>query len=183
MTMLQLPSHGVLLKLHNIGIYLIGDSGIGKSEIALQLIHQGACLICDDAPNFIVNKNPEQITGHCPKDFYGLLHIHDLGIINIMEIFSSDPPEREIFKPSQTIHFIIELVAADRLSVIKKQNPQQLLSPVHQYWQYHNQTIPGIRMHLYPGRNIPIMIKTAVMQFSALSHKTSSNHYHLSAEQ
>ncbi len=181
--MTTLPSHGVLLELHNMGIYLIGHSGIGKSEIALQLIHQGACLVCDDAPDFtsnVVSQDNEndkihgQITGHCPKGYYGLMHLHDLGIINIIELFSSDASERQYFKPSQIVHFVIELIAVDnRQTIITKQSPQQLLTPGYQHWHCHSWTIPGIRIHLYPNRNIPMIINTAVLQFSTLFHKAS----------
>lgn len=161
--MTPLPKHGVLLEYNGIGVYIIGASGIGKSEIALQLIHQGACLICDDAPDLSDDTDSRQVFGSCPEGFYGLMHLHDLGIINIMELFGSD-----YFKLSQAINFIIELVpAADKLAVVSHQTPQQLLTPDYQYWQYHGWTIPGIRIHLYPNRNIALMIKTAVMQFSS----------------
>ena len=161
--MTPLPRHGVLLELNGIGIYIIGVSGIGKSEIALQLIHQGACLICDDAPDLSADTDSRQVLGSCPEGFHGLMHLHDLGIINIMELFSAD-----YFKPRQAINFIIELATADdKLAIVSEQTPQQLLTPDYQHWQYHGWTIPGIRIHLYPNRNIPSVIKTAVMQFSA----------------
>ncbi len=157
-----LPAHGTLLELDGIGVYLIGHSGVGKSEIALQLIDQGACLICDDAPNFKTDLHHEKLSGSCPKSFYGLMHIHDLGIINISELISPAS-----FKDNHSIDFIIELVATDTmLAVTTQQTPQQLLSPNYQNWQYQHWTISGIRLHLYPNRNIPLLIKTAVKQFT-----------------
>jgi len=169
-----LPAHGVLLELNGVGLYLIGASGIGKSEIALQLINQGACLICDDAPDLRADRDSGQVSGHCPEGFYGQMHIHDLGIINITELINTDS-----FKPISVINFIIELVAADdRLTVVSQQTPQQLLTPDYQHWQYQHWTIPGIHLHLYPNRNIPLLIKTAVMQFLFLEQQQSeiTNH-------
>lgn len=182
--MTTLPTHGVLLEFNNLGLYLVGDSGIGKSEIALQLIHQGAALICDDAPDFTIDKNEERIIGHCPKNFYGLMHLHDLGIINVIELFNSNlsennPARRDYFKPCHSIDFIIELVAADnRLSIISRQTPQQLLTTDYQYWQYQGWTIAGIRIHLYPNRNIAVIIKTAVMQFLSFNMMETNHKGH-----
>ena len=170
--MLNLPAHGVLLELNDTGIYLIGDSGIGKSEIALQLIHQGARLICDDAPDFTADTQTGQLLGSCPEGFYGLMHVHDLGVINIMQLFNPDS-----FKACQHIDLVIKLAAADnRLAVITEQTPQQLLTPDYQYWHYHAWTIPGIYLHLYPNRNIPLLIKIAVLQFSSAAALTTNYH-------
>ena len=182
--MRPLPAHGVLLELNGIGLYLIGSSGLGKSEIALQLIYQGACLICDDAPNLMVDTGSNQLSGHCPEGFYGLMHIHDLGIINLLELFNSslltkEHSRKDLFHANHTIDFIIELVSTeDRFSVIAQQTPQELLSPNYLNWQFQHWTIPGIRIHLYPNRNIPFIIKTAVLQFS--SHLSSKNSDHTS---
>ncbi|MCW8930154.1 MAG: hypothetical protein OQL19_07965 [Gammaproteobacteria bacterium] len=160
--MTPLPLHGVLFEFNGVGTYLIGASGLGKSEVALQLIHQGARLVCDDAPEFKKNTKNKKLSGHCPEGFFGLMHIHDLGVINILELFGSSS-----FKPEYTVDFIIELIAdEDRLKIISQQTPQQLLTPNYQTWQYRDWTIPGIQIHLYPNRNVPLLIKTAIMQFS-----------------
>ncbi|MCP3849909.1 MAG: hypothetical protein GY694_06690 [Gammaproteobacteria bacterium] len=158
-----LPLHGVLLELNGLGIYLIGASGIGKSETALQLIHQGASLICDDAPDFLVNKETQTIFGHCPEGFHGLMHIHDLGIINVRELFGL-----KSFKTHYQVDFIIELKpAGDTKKWYSQQTAQQLLTPSYQHWQYQTWTIPGIHLHLHPDRNIPLLINTAILQFSS----------------
>jgi len=158
-----LPLHGVLLELNGLGVYLIGASGVGKSETALQLIHQGASLICDDAPDLIVDNKAQAIFGHCPKGFHGLLHIHDLGIINIRDLFGF-----KSFKAHHQIDFVIELKpVGDRKTQLSQQTAQQLLTPSYQHWQYQTWTIPGIHLHLYPGRNIPLIINTAILQFSS----------------
>ncbi len=164
--MISLPSHGVLIEINGIGVFLIGDSGIGKSEIALQLIYQGACLICDDAPELVIDTENKYVSGHCPKAFYGMMHIHDLGIINLVELANNDLFQASSFQPSHTIDFIIQLIVPeDRESILSQQTPEQLLTPDYQYWQHHNWTIPGIHLHLYPNRNMPLIIKTAVLQF------------------
>jgi len=167
MTKNILPGHGVLIQLNGMGIYLIGDSGVGKSEIALQLIHQGAKLICDDAPDLTIDINNKKILGTCPDGFYGLMHIHDIGIINLLEIIG-----QQAFKVSQQIDLVIELITSiSRQAIITRQNPQQLLTANDKKWQYQSCSVPGIRIHLYPDRNIPIIIQTAVKQFIILKAK------------
>ncbi|MCU7938774.1 MAG: hypothetical protein KZQ64_12225 [gamma proteobacterium symbiont of Bathyaustriella thionipta] len=157
----RLPEHGVLIQVSHMGIYLTGDSGVGKSEIALQLIHQGARLICDDAPELTTNINTKKILGTCPEGFYGLMHIHDLGLINLLDIIG-----QQSFKSSQPIDFVIELVKAnDKQAIITQQNPQHLLTPDYQKWHYQSCSVSGIRIHLYPDRNIPLIINTAIEQF------------------
>ena len=156
-----LPEHGVLIRINDMGIYLIGDSGVGKSEIALQLIHQGAALICDDAPDLTADINNKKLLGTCPEGFYGLMHIHDLGIINLLELFG-----QQAFKASQQIDLVIELAAAnDQRTITSRQNPQQLLTANYQKWHYQSCSVSGIRIHLYPDRNIAIIINTAIKQF------------------
>jgi len=154
-----LSEHGVLIQMHGLGIYLTGISGIGKSEIALQLMNQGAILICDDAPQLTIsNKN---ILGSCPDGFYGLMHIHDLGIINIAELMGS-----HYIKPCQALDFVIELRAAKNLySIIKEQKAEQLLRANYNQWYYQTCSVSGISLHLYPGRDITLIINTAIKQF------------------
>ena len=80
-----LPNHGTLIEHHNIGVFLIGESGSGKSECALSLLLKGAKLICDDAPLFRMENN--KVIGYCSKAFYHKLHIRDLGIINTLDYY------------------------------------------------------------------------------------------------
>ncbi len=157
---LALPLHGTLIEYQGIGIYLIGPSGSGKSETALQLISVGACLVCDDAPiiQVIHNSNDSaEIIGHCPENFAGQMHIRDLGIIHINELFG-----QEQVKNSQRIDFVIEIVlTADYDSTHTHTKTH------YQYWQFQSQQIPGIRLYHGAGRNIALLIYTAVLQFKA----------------
>lgn len=156
-----LPEHGVLIRLDGMGIYLIGGSGVGKSEIALQLIHQGAILICDDGPDLTADIKTKKILGTCPEDFYGLMHIHDLGIINLIDLIG-----QQAFKVSQQINLVIELISANsQRTRVGYHYPQQLLTANYKKWHYQSCSVSGIRIHLYPDRNIPLIINTAIKQF------------------
>lgn len=166
-----LPGHGTLIQFDAQGIYLIGDSGVGKSEIALELIEQGAVLICDDAPQLSVTTDKQAVLGTCPENFYGLMHLRDLGVINLIDLFSE-----QSFQKSHRIDMVIELVKPDHNSLQAVQTPSRQhfveLSENYLDWQYENWTIPGIRLHLYPGRNISVLIKTVIKH---LRKMTSEN--------
>ena len=158
---LSLPTHGVLIRLNNTGVFLIGESGVGKSEAALQLIYQGAVLICDDAPQLIADKNNGELIGLCADDFFGLMHLRDLGIINIIQLLG-----HKHCKKSQRIDFIVELIKPETDFKLSSN-----LNPAYKSWGYHDSRqkrqwkIPGIGIHVYPHRNIPLLIQTAITQF------------------
>jgi HPr kinase/phosphorylase len=81
----QLTFHGVLLSMYGMGVLILGESGIGKSECALDLISQGHRLISDDA--VLVKKIGNHVEGESPELTYEHLEIHGLGIINIRDLF------------------------------------------------------------------------------------------------
>ena len=156
-----LPLHGTLIEYLNTGIYLTGPSGSGKSETALQLIDKGARLVCDDAPLLSLSaektgsNHQYAVTGHCPEDFSGQMHIRNLGIINIGELFG-----QERVKNSQRIDFIIEISLTEDSDLYNTQVQ-------YQYWAFQSQQIPGIQLYRSAGRNMALMVHTAVLQFKA----------------
>lgn len=153
---LQLPEHGTLIQYQRCGAYLIGNSGVGKTEAALSMIHQGATLICDDAPELTTGKDRNELLGVCPEGFYGLMHLRDLGVINIIDLLG-----QQAFSQSHPIHLVIELVHSQNTNAL----PAQLV-PEYLVWQYQHWKIPGIRLHLYKGRDPSVLIKTSIMQFN-----------------
>lgn len=78
--------HGVLMNLSGEGVFFIGQAGIGKSSLALELLHQGHQLIADDIVEFCTN-NDSTITGKCPTLLSGLLHCRELGLMTVQELF------------------------------------------------------------------------------------------------
>ncbi len=152
MSISPLPEHGVLIRLNTMGIYFIGDSGSGKSETALQLIHQGAQLVCDDAPELSLKNNT--IIGTCPDGFHGKMHIHDLGIINIKKVIG-----QHAFVKQSKIDFVFNLTKTKTYSPC---SPRQLLYANQQQWQFQQCFVSGIGIHLYPNRDIATIINTAI---------------------
>ncbi len=84
----QLPPltlHGVFIQIFDLGVLLAGGSGVGKSELALELLTRGHRLIADDATEF--SADGERVTGHCPPLLQGFLEVRGLGILNVGRMF------------------------------------------------------------------------------------------------
>ena len=77
--------HGVFMRVWGLGVLLTGDSGVGKSELALELLARGHPLVADDATEFV--RQGPHVIGHCPEVISGFLEARSLGILNIRKIF------------------------------------------------------------------------------------------------
>ena len=82
--------HGVFLDVFEVGVLITGQSGLGKSELALELISRGHSLIADDAVE-LFRTGPEMLEGRCPPMLRDFLEVRGLGILNI-RLFLAKPP-------------------------------------------------------------------------------------------
>lgn len=144
--------HGVLVEVFGIGVLITGDSGVGKSESALELIERGHRLICDDAVelrclngNNIVGTGANKITGHH-------MEIRGLGIINISHLFGVGA-----IRDKKQIQLIVQLEEWDNEKTYDRfGSPESVIEVL-------GVNIPFLRIPVKPGRNIPIIIETAAM--------------------
>lgn len=151
---LSVPQHGVLIHYLNMGVYLVGKSGVGKSETALELLDSGAQLVCDDAPQLQIEDN--RVVGTCPEQFYGLMHIRELGMLDISRLKS----EQHV-TDRQSVDMIIELVKPSTTDF-----QTAVITPQLRYWYYDNLQIPGISLSCGSSRNISLLVKTAILQYA-----------------
>ncbi len=100
--------HGVLMEVYSIGVLITGESGSGKSELALELITRGHRLVADDAPEF-TQIAPDVIDGSCPEMLQDLLEVRGLGILNVREMFG-----HTAVKPSKYLRLIVHLQITPR---------------------------------------------------------------------
>ena len=141
--------HGVLMEMYGIGVLIMGESGIGKSECALDLISRGHRLVSDDA--VIVRKIGDKLIGSSPALTFEHLEIRGLGIINIRDLFGVSA----IGKPKQ-IELIIEVekwtdaVEIERLGLDRFE--KEILDA----------RITKFVLPVTAGRNLSILIETAV---------------------
>ncbi|MBI3344421.1 MAG: hypothetical protein HY028_06165 [Gammaproteobacteria bacterium] len=81
-----LTVHGVLMEICGLGVLIRGPSGIGKGELALELISRGHRLIADDAPQISVSTS-NSLSGNCPPLLRNLLEVRGLGVLNVAALF------------------------------------------------------------------------------------------------
>lgn len=96
--------HGVLVNIDGNGIFIIGDAGIGKSSLALELLYQGHQLIADDYVEF--SKPSNKIIGHCPTLLENILHTRELGLLSISNIFG-----QHAWTLSHSLDYVVSLKA------------------------------------------------------------------------
>ncbi len=144
--------HGVFLDVFGLGVLLTGDSGIGKSEIALNLINRSHRLIADDTVE-LTRIDDETLMGRCPVVLQDFLEVRGLGILNIREMFGDIA-----VKNAKRLHLVINLLeitheefkTADRLHGIHRK--RQILKVV----------VPEVSIPVSPGRNLAILVEGAV---------------------
>lgn len=98
----SLTGHGVFLEVEGLGVYLRGASGVGKSELGLELVSRGHKLIADDAIEFI--RADSSVVGRCPALLEGFIEVRGLGILNVRRVFGD-----AAVVPSAALDLIIDL--------------------------------------------------------------------------
>jgi HPr kinase/phosphorylase len=142
--------HGGLLGMYGLGVFLQGESGIGKSECALDLITRGHHLIADDA--VWVRKIGDKLEGTAPELTYEHLEIRGLGIINIRELFGITA----IGKRLKKIDLCIELRRREDVREVER------LGLETQEEEIFGLKIPKFVLPISSGRNVATLVETAV---------------------
>ena len=152
----DLTLHGVFMEIMAMGVLITGPSGIGKSELALELITRGHRLVADDAPQFS-RVAPDIINGSCPKTLRDYLEIRGMGIINIRKLYGDSAIKENKY---------LRLIA--RLEPMSK---KQLLKLDRLEGSQHSRSIMGINipeitLPVAPGRNLAILLECAARNHS-----------------
>ncbi len=150
----EISIHGVFLEVYGIGVVITGESGIGKSEIALELIKRGHRLVADDRVD-IKELDNGHLLGHCGSEIIkNLLEIRGLGIINVMTLFGTGA-----VREAKTVNLNIHLETWD------KSKDYDRLGLSKEYMLIHNSKIEKKTIPVRPGRNVAIIIESAAMNF------------------
>jgi len=143
--------HGVMLDVLEIGVLITGDSSIGKSELALELISRSHGLVADDVVE-LQQIGPETIQGRCPPMLRDFLEVRGLGVLNIRSIFGETA-----VRPRKVLRLIVQLEPfepglepRDRLAT--RAGTQDILGV----------EIPTVTLAVAPGRNLAVLVEAAV---------------------
>lgn len=147
----MLTLHGVYMEVMAIGVLITGPSGIGKSELALELISRGHRLIADDAPLFS-RIAPDIINGTCPKTLQDFLEVRGLGIINVRELFGDSAIKRNKY-----LRLIVQLQPMDTNNLLALDR----LEGSYNTSKILDIEIPEITIPVAPGRNLAVMMECA----------------------
>ena len=147
----MLTLHGVYMEVMAIGVLITGSSGIGKSELALELISRGHRLIADDAPQFS-KIAPDIINGTCPKSLQDFLEVRGLGILNVRQLFGDSA-----IKKNKYLKLIVQLQPMD----MKNHSLIDRLEGSYNTRNLLDMNIPEITLPVAPGRNLAVMMECA----------------------
>ncbi|HDS17184.1 MAG TPA: HPr(Ser) kinase/phosphatase [Proteobacteria bacterium] len=149
----QTTLHGVLLDIYSTGVLLIGKSGIGKSEVALDLLQRGHRLVADDVV-IVRFRPPGSVVGEANAILKFHMEIRGLGIINIEDIFGITA-----VREHQQVDLVIELVAWDDYDGGKRLNLDSESMPIL------GVNIPKATIPVSPGRNLVTIVEVAAHTF------------------
>lgn len=148
--------HGVFMEVMAIGVLLTGPSGVGKSELALELISRGHRLVADDAPQFS-RIAPDIINGTCPDALRDFLEVRGLGIINIRRLYGSTA-----IKNNKYLKLIVRLEPMEKAEVLQLDR----LEGSYRTRNILDLEIPEITLPVAPGRNLAILLECAARNHS-----------------
>ena len=147
----RITTHGVLVEVYGEGVLLMGDSGIGKSETALELIKRGHRLIADDAVD-IKRISKDELVGSAPELIRYYMELRGIGVINVRHIYGVGA-----VKPETSIDLVVKMErwedgkAYDRLGLSSET------------YDILGVTLPQVTIPVRPGRNLAVIMELAAM--------------------
>jgi HPr kinase/phosphorylase len=143
--------HGVFMDILGLGVLITGESGLGKSELGLELISRGHGLVADDAVD-LYRINQTTIEGRCPELLQNLLEVRGIGLLDIQAIFGESAVRRRM-----RLKMIVHLVRRETLEREYDRLPHEPLM----------QNVLGIPVRkvviqVVAGRNIAVLVEAAV---------------------
>ncbi|HIW57538.1 MAG TPA: HPr(Ser) kinase/phosphatase [Firmicutes bacterium] len=143
--------HGVLVELYGQGVLILGESGVGKSETAVELINRGHRLIADDAVE-IKKVSSKSLVGFSPDIIRHFIELRGIGIVDVKNIYGMGA-----VKESEKIDLIIHLEAWE------KGKQYDRLGLVDEYTNILGLDIPSLTIPVKPGRNLAVIFEVAAM--------------------
>ena len=147
----RITQHGVLVEVYGEGILLLGESGVGKSETAIELVKRGHRLIADDAVE-IKRVSSKSLVGSAPDNIRHFIELRGIGIINASRIFGAGAD-----KLTEKIDLVIKMEPWDANKVYDRMGLEKQTTEILEL------QIPSLTIPVKPGRNLAVIIEVAAM--------------------
>ena len=144
--------HGVFMEIYSIGVLITGESGSGKSELALELVTRGHRLVADDAPEF-TQIAPDVLDGTCPELLQDMLELRGLGVLNIRQMFGDTAVKRNKY-----LRMIVHL---SRPSLEPTPSGLERLTGDLGSRRVLDLDVPTITLPVMAGRNLAVLTEAA----------------------
>ena len=149
----RVSMHGVLVEVNGEGILILGESGVGKSETALEIVKRGHRLIADDQVE-IRKISETTLIGKAPDVIKHLIEIRGIGIMDVKELYGVSS-----VKPQETIDFIINLELWDENKTYDRMGLNEETTEIL------GVKIPSVTIPVGPGRNLAIIVEAAAINY------------------
>ena len=147
----RITRHGVLVEVYGEGILLLGESGVGKSETAIELVKRGHRLIADDAVE-IRKVSSRSLVGSAPNNIRHFIELRGIGIINASRIFGVGA-----VKLTEKIDLVVHMEQWDSAKVYDRTGLESQTTNIL------GLDIPSLTIPIKPGRNLAVIIEVAAM--------------------
>ncbi len=147
----RITRHGVLIEIYGEGVLILGESGVGKSETAIELVKRGHRLVADDAVEIRKVSNIS-LVGTSPENIRHFLELRGIGIINARRLFGVGA-----VKVTEKIDLVVEL---------EIWNPEKLYDRMgidNEYANILGVNVPALTIPVKPGRNLAVILEVAAM--------------------
>lgn len=143
--------HGVLVEVYGEGVLCMGESGVGKSETAIELVKRGHILIADDAVD-LRKLSDREVIGTAPALIKYLIELRGIGIVDVKNLFGIGS-----VKDWAMVDLVINLETWDDTKYYDR------LGESNEFTQFFDVNIPSLTIPVKPGRNLAVIIETAAM--------------------
>lgn len=147
----RITRHGVLVEVYGEGILILGDSGVGKSETAIELVKRGHRLIADDAVE-LRRVSSRKVMGWAPENIRHFIELRGIGIINVARLFGIGS-----VKNSVEVEMVVELEPWDRTKNYDRTGLET------SFYDVLGVKVPHLLIPVMPGRNLAVVIETAAI--------------------
>ncbi len=147
----RVTRHGVFIEVYGEGILILGDSGVGKSETAVELVKRGHRLIADDAVE-LRRTSSRTIVGTAPENIRHFIELRGIGIVNVARIFGIGS-----VKVSEKVDLVVDLEPWDKTKNYSRTGLET------DFYDILGVQIPKTVIPVMPGRNLAVILETAAI--------------------